>query len=78
LAVTKAQKRRLADLAEQLGDIRAELGDLAAELESAYDNRSERWQESEKGQDAQGEIDGVRQAEESAGEAETALEDLIL
>lgn len=70
------QSKRLAEIADELGDLRAELGDIATELENVFDSKSEHWQESDTGADAQEEIDQIRSAEESALAAEETLQEL--
>lgn len=58
----------------------ANLQDILDELQEKFDGRSEKWQESEKGEEAQAELDvlqeAIRELESAASTAGSALSEL--
>lgn len=49
--MNKTQKKRLNEILSLLVDVREGLEELHSELETKYDSHSEKWQESEKGEE---------------------------
>jgi flagellar biosynthesis chaperone FliJ len=60
-------KRKLNDLIDNLEAIRDEIEKLLSELQEEWDNKSEKWQESDKGSDAQYELDKIQELIDSLG-----------
>ena len=48
--MNQKQRKRLAELAGSIADISSEVGEILYDEQSAFDAKSEKWQESEKGQ----------------------------
>lgn len=57
-----------------LEEIKIHCEELAATKQEAYDNKSERWQESEKGEEA---VETISSLEEAASDAESLLDKLM-
>lgn len=71
--MNKKQTKKLDDLAGQLSAIQQEVQNVLDEEQADFDGRSERWQESEKGQIAEAMINELETAIESIEAAFTSL-----
>lgn len=69
--------KQIAKISDKLTDIQAELEILAEEAQEYYDNRSEKWQESEKGDEWQEKISALEDAANSVGDAIDYLGDWV-
>lgn len=65
--ITKAALK----ISERIDDIRADIEMLHSDAQEYFDDRSERWQEGEKGQEYQSLLDSL---EEAIGDAETLFD----
>lgn len=63
-------------LRSKLEEIQEEIDNLASEMQDTYDNRSERWQESETGEEYQEKIDALEEASQSVGDAVDTLSEI--
>lgn len=63
-------------LRSKLEGIQEEIDNLASEMQDTYDNRSERWQDSETGEEYQEKIDALEEASQSVGDAIDTLSEV--
>ena len=67
---------RIEKLRSKLEEIQEQIDNLASEMQDTYDSRSERWQESEKGEEYQETIDALVEASQSVGDAVDTLSEV--
>lgn len=68
----QAELQALADAYQQAAEAYSQaLADLVSEWEEEFDERSERWQESEAGQEVCDKLDRLQEAADNAAELET-------
>lgn len=67
---------RIEKLRSKLEEIQEEIDILASEMQDTYDSRSERWQESETGEEYQETIDALEEASQSVGDAVDTLSEV--
>lgn len=60
---------KLGKIKDKLEALQAELTEMAEEAQETFDNRSEKWQESEKGDEYQERISALEDAANSVGDA---------
>jgi len=60
---------KLGKIKDKLEALQAELTEMAEEAQDTFDNRSEKWQESEKGDEFQEKISALEDAANSVGDA---------
>ena len=74
----KAINRKALGIAkESLGDIRSLIEEIQQDEQERFDSRSEKWQESDKGQEAQAALDALADIVNTLQDAEDNLEDLL-
>ena len=78
MSMTPSQKAELARIITSAQTLNTDIEALKAELQDEFDEKSERWQESEKGEAAQAIIDELENQENAAYELAEALEALLL
>ena len=67
---------RIEKLRSKLEEIQEEINNLASEMQDTYDSRSERWQESERGEEYQEQIEALVGASLSVGDAVDTLSEI--
>ena len=67
-----AMKKRINKILDTLADAQMELADIIEEREEIFENRSEKWQESEKGDEYQGYTEQLQEIANSLEYAEEA------
>lgn len=70
-------KKALEGMKERLGDIRVSIDEIIQDETERFDSRSERWQESDNGQQAQAALDTLADIATSLEDIEDNLEDLL-
>jgi uncharacterized protein YukE len=71
MKMTRSQYAKRAEkLRDAANDLTSELREIAEELQDDFDDKSERWQESEKGQGLQSFIDAIGEAADAFEDAE--------
>jgi uncharacterized protein YukE len=75
--MNKAQQKRLSAVVSSLEAAEAEIEAVKDELQEDFDNRSERWQEGEKGEALQAAIDALNEEQEKVNEASTGINTVI-
>lgn len=73
----KALQKRLQSVADKLSELQSELTAIQEEAQDYFDSRSENWQESEKGETAQYEIEQIEEFADSAETLSTDIEDFL-
>ena len=68
---------KLGKIKDKLEALQAELTEMAEEAQDTFDNRSEKWQESEKGDEFQEKISALEDAANSVGDAIDYLADHV-
>lgn len=68
---------KLGKIKDKLEVLKAELTEMAEEAQDTFDNRSEKWQESEKGDEFQEKISALEDAANSVGDAIDYLADYV-
>ena len=68
---------KLGKIKDKLEALQAELTEMAEEAQDTFDNRSEKWQESEKGDEFQEKISALEDAANSVGDAIDYLADYV-
>jgi molecular chaperone GrpE (heat shock protein) len=63
--MNKAQAKKADDISGQLGNIQQDVQELLDEIRDDFDNKSERWQEGEKGQAIETSINELENAIEN-------------
>jgi uncharacterized protein YukE len=71
------QQKRLSAVVSSLEAAEAEIEAVKDELQEDFDNRSERWQEGEKGEALQAAIDALNEEQEKVNEASTGINTVI-
>lgn len=71
------QKETYSTSLDEILRVKEVLDDIKTHKEATYDNRSEKWQESEKGEAAKEEIDSLDEIVDYLESAISNLEDLI-
>lgn len=78
-AFNATETKQLRALLEQVSAIRSQIEEIVNSAQDRYDERSEKWQESEAGEEASSKIDALRDTpddlENIEANIETALED---
>jgi len=69
--------KQIAKISDKLTNIQAELEELAEQAQDYFDERSEKWQESEKGDEWQEKISALEDAANSVGDAIDYLSDWV-
>jgi chromosome condensin MukBEF complex kleisin-like MukF subunit len=75
MIMNAAQRKQIERVEALLSEARCILEELRDDLQAAFDEKSERWQESERGEAAQEEIDNLENACASVEEIEGSLAD---
>lgn len=68
---------KLGKIKDKLEALQAELTEMAEEAQDTFDNRSEKWQESEKGDEFQEKISALEDAANSVGDAIDYIADYV-
>ena len=76
--MNKSQQKRLNDIASAIELAKSDLETLKDEIEEAYDGKSEKWQESEKGQEASQEKDNIENALSELETARDSVQSLVV
>lgn len=69
--------KKIEKIIDKLGELQETLTTMAEEAQEIYDYRSERWQDSEKGEEYAEMISAIEDAANSVGEAIDYLSDYI-
>lgn len=72
----KSQLNKLKKYESKIIDLREDLEILLEEMQDDYDSKSERWQESEKGEELQGQISTLENIVNAIHDAECDIEEL--
>jgi hypothetical protein len=67
--MNKETVKHLGEIADKIASLQAELQEVVDDLQANFDDKSEKWQESENGQTAQAEIDLVQSVIDSLDSA---------
>ena len=62
---------------DKLEDLQCDLTEIADKKQAYYDSRSEKWQESDRAAEMEDEIEALRDAAESCGDAAEYLEEYV-
>lgn len=73
----KAQLKRIRKIQEIISGCYSDLEEIQEELQESFDNKSENWQESEKGEEAQEEIDSVEELKDNCDSLQSDIEDFL-
>lgn len=77
MELTKTQKKSLTEALDKLADARSLVGEVKDELDETYGNKSEKWQQSEKGEELQSKIDSLDDAYGSIESVEDDINGII-
>lgn len=67
--------QKIKKIKDKLEDLKCDLTEIADKKQAYYDGRSEAWKESDRAAEMEGEIEAIRDAAESCGDAAEYLED---
>ena len=70
-------KSTIRDLIKRAEELSAEIQSMSDDEQADWDERSERWQDSDRGQDAQQAIDQLAEVADSISDAVSTLEELL-
>lgn len=70
-------KKKIDKITDKLLDLQEELEQMAQDAQDVFDNRTERWQESEKGEEYQEMISALEDAASSVQDAYDYLSDYV-
>ncbi|MDD2775492.1 MAG: hypothetical protein PHU06_06025 [Gallionella sp.] len=70
-------KSKIAKIISTLGELTAQIQELRDVEQDKFDDKSERWQEGEKGEEAQAKIDTLNEAADSLETTANELNDLV-
>jgi DNA-binding transcriptional regulator GbsR (MarR family) len=70
-------KKKIDKITDKLLDLQEELEQMAQDAQDVFDNRTERWQESEKGEEYQEMISALEDAANSVQDAYDYLSDFV-
>ncbi len=73
----KKTRTHLETIADFLQSLSEEVGAIAADARTDFDSKSERWQESDKGQEVSGEIDEFDSAAQDLSEVASRLQSIL-
>ena len=73
----KTNMRALANIKDRLTDLRSLIETIAQDEQDAFDAKSEKWQESDKGQAAQDAVETLNNIATELNDAEDALGDIM-